>query len=457
MASYSTDETIAAIASSPGGALRGIIRLSGPTVFDCLRHCFQASDSTADLPTAGPPRWFDGQLRVDDFFVFTRLHLWPTNRSYTGQPSAELHTLGSWPILQLALTQLCQHGARLAKPGEFTLRAFLSGRLDLPTAEAVLAVIDAHDQRHLRTALGQLAGGVSRPLQQLRDQILFLLAELEAGLDFVEEDIEFISTDELDRRLRAIRQDVDRLVSTVQDGSRERKEFRVVLVGAPNVGKSSLMNAMAGRSAAIVSDIAGTTRDYVEVPLEYRGATWNLVDTAGIDAAIATSGPDRIAQQRSAEQGAEADVCLVCIDASRSLNDEDRRLIDEYGDADRTLVVATKGDLPRMLAPLPIGTFVTSSVHGTGIHALKDAIHHLLHGQDSDDLMVASTATRCQASLRQTVASLDRAIGLTHLGAGEELVAAELRVCLDALGEMVGVVYTDDLLDRIFGQFCIGK
>ena len=213
---YSLDDTIAAIASPPGGAARGIVRLSGSHAIDCLMQFFLATDgAVAEYPLSAlrPPPFphvVSGSLALPDLHspLPCDAYLWPDGRSYTGQPVAEIHTIGSPPLLQLVLRSLCAAGARPAGPGEFTLRAFLSGRLDLTQAEAVLGVIDAGDPRELKIALGQLAGGLARPLQRLRESLLEVVAHLEAGFDFADEDLDFITPDELDRQLAAAESDV---------------------------------------------------------------------------------------------------------------------------------------------------------------------------------------------------------------------------------------------------------
>ena len=200
---YCVDDTIAAVASAGGGAGRGVIRLSGPEALACLNRCFDA-DPANSIPTT-QPRCVSGQLRLPEPLnsVSCDAYIWPTLRSYTRQPSVEIHTFGSPPILQAILRTLCDHGARLAEPGEFTLRAFLAGRLDLPQAEAVLGVIDAVSQKQLGRSLQQLAGGLSSQLSELRESLLNLCADIEAGLDFVDEDIEFVTSDEVVARLNA--------------------------------------------------------------------------------------------------------------------------------------------------------------------------------------------------------------------------------------------------------------
>ena len=202
-------------------------------------------------------------------------------RSYTGQPVVEIHTLGSPPLLEIVLRSICAAGARPAGPGEFTLRAFLAGRIDLTQAEAVLGVIDAGDRHELEIALGQLAGGLARPLHRLRNKLLDLLAQVEAGFDFADEDLAFITREELDRQLAEAESDAAAILRQVDSRHESSPGVRAVLVGRPNTGKSSLFNALAGDRAALVSDHPGTTRDYLTAELDLDGVKCQLIDTAG--------------------------------------------------------------------------------------------------------------------------------------------------------------------------------
>src|SRR4051812_46112849 len=292
--SYETDDTICAIATAPGGAARGIVRISGRNAVEIAGQLFMASDGVAldrvRCATALPGHVMAG-LDSTPRPLDCNLFLWPDSRSYTREPVAELHTIGSPPVLEALIATLCRAGARLAEPGEFTLRAFLAGRLDLTQAEAVLGVIDAHEDAELGAALAQLAGGLAGPLHQLREDLLQLLAELEAGLDFIEEDIEFVSSAEVLRQLNA----AEILLETVatQLAARHTAGYmpQIALVGPPNVGKSSLFNALVERfglprgdsqtSSALVSPQRGTTRDYLTSRLALDGFECEVVDTAG--------------------------------------------------------------------------------------------------------------------------------------------------------------------------------
>lgn len=451
------DDTIAAVASGAGPAARGIVRLSGHNVRDCLRRCFEPVAHWPP-PHDRTPSVLGGSLAVSldgrSAALPGDLYYWPGNRSYTRQPSAELHLPGSGPLLSAALDAVCRAGARLAEAGEFTLRAFLAGRLDLTQAEAVLGVIDAADRRQLDAALAQLAGGLARPLAEIRQRLLDTLAHVEAGLDFVDEDIEFISPADLEAQLTDAAQQVGRLLSRMNARLGLPAVARVVLVGPPNAGKSSLFNALVGADhAALVSPVAGTTRDYLSAPLPLDGVDCELVDTAGLAASAPREQIDQAAQAAALDQQQHADVRLICMDVTRP-----HAAHPQHTQAGPGLACPlwTKIDLAD--APAEPPGIAVSARTGAGLARLRAHLRELLQtSQRTTGEVVAHTASRCRDSLAAAAASLDRAVAALRDRCGEEVVAFELRTAVDEVGRVAGSVYTDDLLDRIFSRFCIGK
>ncbi len=455
---YDLDDTIVALASAPGGAARGIVRLSGPRAIECAAACWQSDDSGA-LSAITAPRRVAGSLQLSADATAPAaslpgaLYVWPGERSYTRQPAVELHTCGSPPLLAAAVAEFCRHGARPAAPGEFTLRAFLAGRMDLVQAEAVLGVVDARSAADLERALDQLAGGLSRPLRELREQLLAVLAELEAGLDFAEEPIEFIGRAELRGRLAAGRAIVAAAIAQLAGRERPADVPRVALTGPANVGKSRLFNALVERYGAggaharsIVSPIAGATRDFVSAALELDGVACELLDVAGEHAGSAGNAIDAAAQHVARRQAATADLRLRCALAGAGA-DECHVEADE-------IRVAMKADLtPAVADPAAIAC---SGVTGAGIDALAAEIRRRLAERSGDRASAAATAARCLGSLREADRALAAAVELVPAG-GDELLAAEIRAGLQAVGEVVGAVCADDVLDRVFSQFCIGK
>jgi tRNA modification GTPase len=453
---FPLDDTIAAIASPPGGAIRGILRISGP---DGAAVVARVGDYSRPIGSIHRPASVNGTLELPQGLGKTpvMLYLWPTAKSYTREPCAELHLPGSPPLLAAALEAVCTAGARLARPGEFTLRAFLAGRLDLTQAEAVLGVIDADSRQQLDSALGQLAGGLARPLANLREELLDLLAHLEAGLDFVDEDLEFISRSELARELTAAESAVVALAAQMVARGEAGELPRIVLYGMPNAGKSSLLNSLAGDDAALVSEVAGTTRDFVTRRIRLAGRDCLFTDTAGVLASSGTAGLERAAQDASSRERKRSDLILRCIDNSCPLTEWDQAALQPADE--RCLIVWTKCDLPPGHSqPPPRKAIPTSSRTGAGLTELRHAIVCALEeSKPGSSGIIAGTAERCRDSLRLAGEALHRARAAAHGGLGEELVAAEIRVALEELGHVVGAVYTEDILDRIFSRFCIGK
>lgn len=472
------DDTIAAPASPPGPAARGVIRISGERTVDVLRSCFRADDQAA-WDRARLPRRHSGRFGIEAIRspLPVTVHLWPTQRSYTGQPLAEVHAVGASPLLEAMLAELYRHGARPARPGEFTLRAFLAGRMDLMQAEAVLGVIDACEQEQLQRALQQLAGGISGLIAEVHSNLLDLLADLEAGLDFVDEDIEFVSAEEVARRLTAARSTVEQLRRQATDRMTSHGAVRIVIAGLPNAGKSTLFNALAGEEAALVSEQVGTTRDYLRAELEWDGLSVELIDTAGREQRgdVPTSSADSrlaaLSQQLREDQIQRADLVVWCTPADLDPGSIplDARLCAELPSTRRpVLPLVTKCDLGPADARIGTSGFGPSSptaqalpvsaATGEGLDALRAQIADALSARDAGaGGLLGTTAARCRNSLDAAAAALDRAFEAQETGAGDDLLAAEVRDALHHLGEIAGAVYTEDLLERIFSRFCIGK
>lgn len=498
---YHVDDDVVAPASASGGAARAVVRISGPGAVQRLVASFTPSAGDA-VPRRGAPRVVLGRMALEGFAapLDCEAYVWPTDRSYTRQPLVEVHLPASPPVVEAAIDTLVAAGCRLAAPGEFTLRAFLAGRIDLTQAEAVLGVVDAADRRQLEAALVQLAGGLARPLAAIRESLLELLAHVEAGLDFADEDLAFIAPTELAARLAAGRAMLDQVAGQLRSRGTAHLRTRVVLYGSPNVGKSSLFNALTQSAGAIVSSQAGTTRDWLTASLSVDGHMLELIDTPG----SAEPGRDAVAaraQELAANQQAAADVLLLCLDSARRLNAWERARIAEPTLVAR-FVVLTRCDLPRG-TDFAGSAVETSSLTGQGLTALVERLAELGAADPiGETTCVAATAVRCRQSVLAASAALERALELaigddpgsnrgegsdgdcgacgsdggttgssnrgtssggdrgTNGGSergGEELIAAEIRAALDELGLVVGAVFTDDLLDRIFSRFCIGK
>ncbi|RLS56563.1 MAG: tRNA modification GTPase [Planctomycetota bacterium] len=454
--SLGMEDLIAAVATPPGTAARSVIRLSGASVVELLRQRFQPAAALSHLKRA---HRIVGQYTLEGWRgpVPVDLWVWPTQRSYTGQPSAEIQMIGSPQIVDAVLTQCYRDGARPARAGEFTLRAFLAGRVDLFQAEAVLGVIDATDHEQLHAALSQLAGGLSHRITQVRESLLLHLADLEAGLDFVEEDIEFVQRPLLMARIREVRTLVEELW---QQGTARMAGGglpQVVLAGLPNAGKSTLFNRLGGAQRAIVSAVAGTTRDVLSVEMSSGKFRWTLLDTAGLDES--SSGIAAAAEALRREQVASADLVLWC--SSLMLSEADAAIDDlawkQLENAPHAaLRIYTQADRAGP-QPLPTGQVVSAET-GEGLGGLRAMIEdHFQRRAAHHGEWLASTAARSHDALERCVHALRSAESAAANQLGDELLSMELRAALDALGEVCGAVHTDDILDRIFSRFCIGK
>lgn len=431
------DATIVALATPPGPGLRAIIRLSGRESFRIVR----AIVPELELDPLQTRHVVNAALTLPGISstLPADLFLARAPKTYTGQDLVEIHTISCMPLIELAIAELLRAGARGAQPGEFTMRGFLAGKLDLTRAEAVHAVIEASGPDQLKTALLQLAGNVARPLDALRDDLLNLLADVEAGLDFSDEDLTFVEQPQLLARLAKALAQVTLVGRQVRDRGTSRSAFRVALAGPPNAGKSSLFNALVGQDAALVSAAAGTTRDYLEADIVIEGATIRLIDTAGLGEAAGEI--DALAQDLGRERAAGADLVLWCDEAGRR---------DVRVESPGVLQVATKSDLAADAERLSL-----SSVTGSGLRELKALLAAGAREHAADPL--APSLSRCRHHVTACLDHLRRGHQIALEALPTELLALELRLALDELGAIVGAVYTDDLLDRVFSRFCIGK
>jgi tRNA modification GTPase len=467
MRHWDNDETICAIASGNAPAPRGIVRLSGPNAI-AIAASLVEGDAADQMRCADSAIRIACQLQIDALKspLLAACYVWPDHRSFSGQPSVEIHTIGNPLIMELIVESLLSSGARAAQPGEFTYRAFLSGRLDLTQCEAVLAVIHAKSEQALHVSLSQLAGGLSQPLSKIRGELINLLADLEAGLDFVDEDIEFVSRDEVLSRL----EQTHAVIAAVQSqlvGRRESNQAPLVaLIGPPNAGKSSLINALLDSDHSIVSAVAGTTRDSVRATLQTSNGTVRLVDTAGLEAVDSTDANAWLrtqAQVITRESSDAAQLLLYCSPITEL--DKERFENIPKGEASERWLVLTKSDLHDDSCLLNhdfenmFSRMISTSAKDVDVDGLKNAITDWLGNIESEVNVVPMTLVRCADSVSRAKGAIDVATTLArsddlHV---DELIAAELRNALHELGLVVGEIYTDDILDALFSRFCIGK
>ncbi len=442
------DDTIVAISSAPGPGLRAIVRISGPNTRAVLNAMF--------TPTvAERSRYLTlGTVTLSGVHspLPATLYYFCGPHSYTGQDLAELHTIGSPPLVEQLIADLLNAGARSAQPGEFTLRAFLAGKKNLPQAEAVHAIIEAHSQTELSAALDQLAGGLTRPLDALRDDLLNLLADLEAALDFADEDLEFVSRADTLARLHAAERQLHELLRQLSERTVAGRPLRIALVGLPNAGKSSLFNVLC-RGEALVSPVPGTTRDYLVKPLLIQGVASEILDTAGWQDSTDTI--EEQAQHLGREATRQADVILWCDEHG------------EFREADAARLAATGAEVLRVWTKCDTASNPDSHVGGLPLPASCSAvtgagIEYLL-AQLGDTALsltraaLAPSQSRCRHHLMACCELLAEARAHVKQSDPPELAAATLRAALTPLGELTGTIYTNDLLDRIFSRFCIGK
>jgi tRNA modification GTPase len=445
--------TIAALATPPGEGAIAVIRISGPDALDVAARIFSGPVRTYLSHTAHYGRILsaDGSILDSALLLVMR-----APRSYTGEDTVEISCHGGSLVVRRVLARIYEAGARPAQPGEFSLQAFLNGKIDLAQAEAVQQLIAARSDLALTAAQRQLSGALSERISSFQKELTKIAAILEAWVDFPEEGLEFAPFETVIAELSAIRDRMARLRDTFHDGKKICEGISLCLAGSPNVGKSSLMNALLGKDRAIVTDIAGTTRDLLEEEIRFAGLHFRLTDTAGIRDTSETIEREGIRRSRAALD--EADLVLLVLDASRPLNETDRELLHSSPPA-KTLLVWNKIDI----APPPENLSWESEVRVSaqkkiGLDELKQAIHDRLwhHGPPNKE-EIAITTHRHQRALHNAVSALDAVIDGLSQRVSAEFAAADMRAALHELGSILGTNVTEDILTAIFSQFCLGK
>ena len=447
---FATDDTIVAIATPAGRGALGVIRISGPRSLDVVQT-ITLRRTPLEPRRASLTRITGGSASgAADSIVAT---YFKAPHSYTGEDVVELSAHGSPVILRGIVRAAMEAGARLARPGEFTLRAFLSGRIDLVQAEAVADLIASATPLQARVAFDQLEGTLTRRITALDATLFDLIARLEASLDFPDEGYHFIDREETQQRMRDVIEGIDTLLEDGRRGRIVRDGATVVLAGRPNVGKSSIFNALAGADRAIVTDVPGTTRDLITEPIDVNGIAVTLVDTAG--AREAHDVVEREGVARGERARGVADLILVVVDRSEALSRDDHALLDETASSKR-LIVANKGDLPSRVTL--VGSIVVSATNGDGLDRLRCAIAAELVGKESQRETPAVTNLRHISLLQQSRECLGEAVAaLATAETPEEFLLAELHAARARFDEVVGVRTSEDVLTHIFEKFCIGK
>jgi tRNA modification GTPase len=473
------DDTIAAIATPLGEGGLAVVRVSGAQAFAVAEKSFLPVGKSSLKPSAAPTHsiHFGKIVRGEKVIDEVLLAVLRAPRTFTREDTVEISCHGGILPAKLVLDTLLANGARLAEPGEFTRRAFLNGRIDLAQAEAVADLIHSRTELALAAANEQLAGKLSQRINRLRDDLMHTLAHVEAHIDFPDEDI---APDTKEKLLQSLEKGVvfmDELLRTANEGQILRRGIRAAIVGRPNVGKSSLLNQLLGRDRAIVSPIAGTTRDTIEETANVRGLPVVFIDTAGLREARDEIELEGI--RRSRESLAKAEFILHVLDASEALTKADEKYFAEFAGKNRILV-RNKIDLPVKLNlssergcphPQRVENIVSAAagdsrapvvdvccLSGQGIEALKDAVKELVwSGEIKAEMLQVMINSRHQDALNRARASTQMTIDALRGDATLELAAMDLRIAVNAVGEIVGKTATEDLLDSIFSQFCIGK
>ncbi|MDR2019048.1 MAG: tRNA uridine-5-carboxymethylaminomethyl(34) synthesis GTPase MnmE [Syntrophobacterales bacterium] len=451
-------ETICAVSTPSGEGGIGIVRLSGPDAHKVLKAIFRKAKGGGDITSR---RMYLGHIvdpehseQIDEVFaVFMNAPL-----TYTREDIGEVYSHGGLAVQRRILSVMIRCGARLAEPGEFTKRAFLNGRIDLAQAEAVLDIIESETDEELGHAIKSLEGVLSKKINGIRNQLRRALVEVEALIDFPEEEID-VDEKEVLAGVECAEKEIAALADSYYEGNAVKHGLEVLIVGRTNVGKSSLLNALLARERAIVTPLPGTTRDMIEDTIHIMGIKVRIVDTAGFG--LPRDIVEREGLARVKRKIPEADLILWVVDGSRPYSDEDREVCEEIGKR-RKIVVINKTDLPRLLEidippESPISGIEVSALREEGIEALKTAIYEALMSKERRANAILVTNLRHKDALSRALTAARNAVSGLKRQEPAEFIAFDLRDAGQCLGEITGEAWTDDILHDIFSRFCIGK
>lgn len=460
-----TEDTIAAIATPPGTGGVGIIRVSGQKSFDIVNSIYK--DSQTDLLVNRQNRTIQyGKIynphENDQVLDEVLLLLMKGPHSFTAEDVVEIQCHGGIVVVREILKLLLRQGARLAEPGEFTKRAFLNGRIDLTQAEAIIDIIEAKSEKSLSVAVNQLDGTLAKLIRSLRELLLTLVAQLEVTIDYPEEDIEELTLEETGKKLQPIYEQMNQLLATANRGRLLRDGILTAIVGSPNAGKSSLMNALLRENRAIVTDIPGTTRDSIEESITIEGIPVRLVDTAGIrdtEDVVEKLGVDR------AKEYLETAQIIVCVvDASKPLTEEEREILVEAS-SDHTIVFLNKSDKGATITIADIaqlGEFSMiapiSAAQGEGMDILAQVVKDLVFGgtvSQSNEALLSNV--RHITLMEEAKAQLEQALSNIEMGMAVDFVVTDIRSAWERLGDINGDSLRESLVDELFSRFCLGK
>jgi tRNA modification GTPase len=455
-------DTIAAISTPVGQGGIGVVRISGPRSLEIADRIFRPKKSALPSAARSGSLVYGHIINPADNTIMDEvlLSVMRSPRSYTKEDVVEINCHGGLISVKRTLETILAQGARISDPGEFTKRAFLNGRINLTQAEAVFDVISSKTEESMRIAVEQLQGGLSEKLGALKNTLLEIAAFAEACIDFPEDEIEIQTFMQIRDRMSAIKKDIDRLSDTFREARFFRDGLSVAIVGRPNVGKSSLLNLLLKKEKAIVTEFPGTTRDLIEDYLNINGLPVRITDTAGIRNSQEPVEKEGIRRSLNAIQN--ADFIIALLDGSEPLREDDLQLM-ELIRGKKALIVINKSDLPGKISLETIrgegrDHLFISALSGEGIEVLKSAIFDAnLRNWTEEREGVVVTNLRHKTALDKTSSTLQRAIALLSADQPLELFSIELRDALDSLGEITGMVTTEDILEKIFSTFCIGK
>lgn len=455
------DEPIVAIATAAGEGAIGIIRVTGIGVIERVANIFKSkygkTFNKADDKKLIYGHIVNGSHVVDEVMAVAMY----APHTYTREDMVEIHCHGGMIPLRNIMALLLESGFRIAEPGEFTKRAFLNGRLDLAQAESVMDLISAKTNNGFDIAYNQLEGKLSMQVKSLRDELVATMAHLEVSIDYPEEDIEEITYSEVLDRLNSIKQEIVRLLKNSETGRIIREGLSTVIVGKPNVGKSSLLNALLKEARAIVTDIPGTTRDVIEEYIQIKGVALRLVDTAGIretDDLV-----EKLGVEKSKSFFNKADLVIFVLSANEALSDEDREIMSYLKDK-KAVVLVNKTDLEMILdikeieaelGHMPI--ILTSVLMDDGMEALEDAIVQVVYGGIKANETALVSNVRHLNALNKALKAISDAIRVTEEGMPYDFIEVDLKNVYEFLGEITGESIEEDLVNKIFANFCLGK
>lgn len=456
------ETTIAAISTAMSTSGIGIIRISGEDAMEVISRIYRSKGGKKDITKVSTHTIHYGYIYDKDELIDEVLvMIMKAPRTFTGEDTVEIDCHGGVYAMKRVLETVLKNGARLAEPGEFTKRAFLNGRLDLSQAEAVMDVIQAKNEYALKSSMEQLRGSVLRAIREIRETLLYHIAYIESALD----DPEHISLDGYPQELRAIvekeEQEVDHLLKSASDGKMIQEGIKTVILGKPNAGKSSLLNLLVGENRAIVTDIAGTTRDILEEYITLHGITLRMIDTAGIRETEDVV--EKIGVGKAKEMAKDADLILYVVDSSAPLDENDEEIISMLEDK-KTIVIYNKTDLISVVDKGELEektgrpVIPVSAVEETGIRELEEKIKELFfNGELSFNDEVYITNARHKEALEAARNSLELVRNSIDLGMPEDFFSIDLMNAYESLGKILGEAVGEDLVNEIFSRFCTGK